>query len=244
MKIQFNIPKSWNELTDRQFEKLAKLFYSKKLGFFFDVLVFKILLDLRWYQLIKITKVSYVLSQVHIKEIKIHFDFIYKENNRNIFPKKINGFFSPLDKMTNITAEEFAVADDLHIKYRETQNPFFLPYLAATLYSSSKQPRENFDKNNLVEKVKLFEKVPLPQLLCIELAYFGCKNHLVKRFPEAFPTKSKKVSNKKYGFAKVILQMAGGKFGNHEQTKKTNVYTFLEEFSENIKNARNAKKNA
>jgi hypothetical protein len=243
MKIEIKIPKSWNELSDSQFQKLAKLVYSGTTGIGFDLKCFKILLNIRWFQFRKSNNATYVLSQIPIKELKKHFDFIYKSNDRTIFPYKINGFFAPLNKITNVTAEEFSVADDLHIKWRETQNKDFLIYLAAVLYSKTKQPREVFDKNNLPDKIKHFQKVPLPILLCVELAYFGCKNNLVKRFPKAFPKGTKKVSSSKYGFGKVILEMAGGKFGNHEQTKTTNIYTFLEEFEQNLKNAKDGQKN-
>lgn len=244
MSIKIAIPKSWNELTDSQFQQLAKLLLSGKQGVFFDLKCFRILLNIRWFQFRKRIHITYVLSQIPLKELKKHFDFIYQENDRTIFPYQINGFFAPLNKVTNITAEEFSVADDLHIKWRETKNKEFLIYLAAVLYSKTKQPREIFDKNNLPDKIKHFKKVPLSVLLCVELAYFGCKNNLVKRYPKAFPKTVKKVSRSKYGFGKVILQMAGGKFGNHEQTKSTNIYTFLEEFNENLKNAKDAQKNA
>lgn len=240
MKIRIEIPKSWNELSDSQSLKLAKLLYSGTTGKIFDLKCFKILLNIRWLQFRKSNNVTYVLSQIPMRELKKHFDFIYKQMNRTIFPAKINGYFAPLNKITNLTAEEFSVADDLHIKWRETHNKECLIYLTAVLYSKTKQPREAFDKNNLPEKIKHFKNVPLPVLLCVELAYFGCKNNLVKRFSKAFPKSEKKVSNSKYGFGKVILQMAGGKFGNHEQTKATNIFTFLEEFNENLKNAKNA----
>lgn len=244
MKINLAIPKSWNELSDSQFQQLAILLVSGKEGVFFDLKCFRIVLNIRWWQLYKRIKLRYTLSQIPLRELKEHFDFIYTANDRTIFPEKINNFFAPLDKITNLTAEEFSVADDLHIKWRETKNKEFLIYLAAVLYSKTKQPREAFDKNNLPDKIKHFQKVPLAVLLCVELAYFGCKNNLVKRYPAAFPKATKKVSRKKYGFGKVILQMAGGKFGNHEQTKFTNIYTFLEEFEQNLKDAKDVKKNA
>ncbi|MBQ0907491.1 hypothetical protein KBJ98_02115 [Flavobacterium sp. F-328] len=239
MKINIVIPASWNELSDSQFKELAKLSYSGKTGNYFDLQCFKILLNIRWYQFSRRMHVKFVLSQISIKTLKKTFDFVYKANDRTIFPKISNGYFPPLDKITNLTAEEFSVADDLHIKWRTTQDKEYLIYLAAVLYSKKKQPREPFDKNNLPDKIKHFKKLPIAVLLCIELAYFGCKNHLVKRFPKAFPKGTKKVSNSKYGFGKVILQMAGGKFGNHEQTKSTNIYTFLEEFTENLNSAKN-----
>lgn len=238
MKIKIEIAKSWNDLSESQMQKMASLIYSGKTGIIFDLRCFKILTGIRWFQLRKIAKIVYVLSQVPMSELKKHFNFIYQANDRTIFPAKINGFFAPLNKITNLTVDEFSVADDLHIKWRETQNKDYLIYLAAVLYSTTKQPRESFDKNNLPDKIKHFQKVQLPVLLSVELSYFGCKNHLVKRFPKAFPTSTKKTNTSKYGFGKVILQMAGGKFGNHEQTKSTNIYTFLEEFNENLKDAK------
>ena len=238
MAIQFTIPKSWNELSDSQFKQLAKLLLSEKKGLHFDLKCLRILLNIRWYQVSKRLKLVYVLSQIPLKELKKHYEFIYTANDRTIFLEKLNGFFSPLNKLTNLTVDEFSVADDLHIKWRETGNKEYLIYLAAVLYSETKQPRAYFDKNNLPEKIKHFQKLSIEELHSVELAYFGCKSNLVKRYPYAFPKGTKKVTNSKYGFSKVILQMAGGKFGNHEQTKSTNIYTFLEEFNENLKNAK------
>jgi hypothetical protein len=243
MAIHFSIPKSWNELSDRQFKQLSKLFLSGQRGLIFDLKCLRVLLNIRWYQLGKRLRLVYVLSQIPLKELKKEYEFIYTDIDRTIFLEKINGFYAPLNKITNLTVEEFSVADDLHIKWRETGNKEYLIYLAAVLYSETKQPRTYFDKNNLPDKIKHFQKVPIEELHCAELTYLGCKTNLVKRFPTAFPKGTKKVSNSKYGFGKVILQMAGGKFGNHEQTKATNIYTFLEEFNENLKNVKDVKKN-
>lgn len=234
MIIYINIPKSWNDLSDRQFFKLAKLIYSGKDNKNFDLECFIILLNIKWWQLKKIIKFLIVFHQVPVSEIKCFFEFIFTNNDRTIFPKILDGFYAPLPKLTNLTVEEFSVADDLHIKWRNTKNKDFLIFLAATLYSRELNPRDKFDKNNLPQKMKYFEKLSFEKLIAVELAYFGCKNSILKRFPKAFPQNVKK-SNSKYGFGKVILQMAGGKFGNHEQTKNTNVYTFLEEFNENLK---------
>lgn len=240
-KIKMKLPESWNDLTQLQMQRMAKLFYSGASSILFDFQVFMILNNCRWFQIGKWLKLRIILSQVPLSDMKKHYRFIYSENNRTVFPLwvEVKGktFFAPLDRITNLTAEEFAVADDLHIKWRETKDVEFLYYLMATLYSETKQPREKFDKNNLPEKVKHFKKIPIEVMLSAEIAYFGCKNHIVKKFPEAFPAKGKK-SKKKYGFGKVILEMAGGKFGNHNETKTTNIYTFLEEFNENLKQAK------
>ena len=242
MILKINLPSSWNELTEKQFLKIASLFYSGTSGKIFDLKLFFILYDCRWFQFLKQAKAILILAETPLSELKNHYSFIYSENNRTRFPEKIKlknkTFFSPFEKITNLTVDEFAVADDLHIKWRETHEIAFLQYLMAVLYVENKQPREKFDKNNLPEKMKRFVKMPLPQMLAAELAYFGCKNHITKRFSQAFPknTSPKSKNSKKYGFGKVILQMSGGKFGSHEETKNTNIYTFLEEFNENLKN--------
>jgi hypothetical protein len=234
LRIQINIPKSWNELNDSQFFKLAKLIYNSKNDKRFDLKCFLILLNIKFWQFKKIINSFIIFHQVPVSELKHFYKFIYTNNDRTIFPKIIKGFHAPMPKLTNLTVEEFSAADDLHIKWRNTKNIEFLVYLAATLYSKELNPRDKFDKNNLPQKIKYFSRIPVEKLIAVELAYFGSKNLIVKRYPKAFPQNVKK-SNSKYGFGKVILQMAGGKFGNHEQTKTTNVYTFLEEFNENLK---------
>jgi hypothetical protein len=82
----------------------------------------------------------------------------------------------------------------------------------------------------------LFKNVPLDKLFAIEHAYFGCKNHLVKRFPKVFPKQKSGASKpkKKYGFGKVILSMCKGDLSKVEKIKKINIYTFLEQFEEDL----------
>lgn len=239
-KITLSLPKCWNELSEIQMRRMALLIYSGISGTKFDIRAYFILCNCFWWQFKKRAVARFVMSQVSLKEIKA-FDiaYIYKSTDRTVFPEKIKAkskiYYAPMNKLANLSVSEFSVADDLHIKFRETKNPEYLHYLAAALYSEKKQPREAFDKNNLPDKAKLFSKVPLSMLLSIELSYAGCKNHLAEKFTKAFPKSLRKNKiRKKYGFAKVVLQMAGGKFGNHEQTKATNIYTFLEEFEENL----------
>jgi hypothetical protein len=247
MKIKVEIPKSWNELSDKQLLKLVKLLHQTDNAMLLDYRCFMILLDIRFWQFWKFIKVHYLLSQIPMREIKTHFSFIYTEKSRTKFPAqiKIKGkkYFPPLDKMVNLTANEFAIADDLHIKYHETKNIEYLRYLAATLYVEHQQPRPYFDKNNLETLKPLFNKVSPVVLLAIDLAYFGGVDYMALRFKHAFPkpstknSASKKATSKKgSNWPEVILKMAGGKFGNHEETKNTNVYTFLAEFNDNLKN--------
>jgi len=244
--IKIILPQSWNQLTSRQLERLAFLFSTTQPSAKFDLAVLFILLDIKWWQYVQKAKVRIVLWNVPMSEIRKNYDFIYTKNDRTVFPpflkicklKSANCqlFFAPQDRIANLTCDEFAVADDLHIKWRETKNPEYLHYLTAVLYTKTKK-RPDFDKNELHEKAKAFSKVPIEKLLAIEIAYFGCKNNIVKRFPKAFPKATPEVSgtkNKKYGFGKVILSMAKGDLSKLETIKKVNIYAFLEQFEEDL----------
>ena len=239
------LPKSWNELTNRQLERLALLFSTTQPSAKFDIAVLFILLDIKWWQYIEKAKVRIVLWNVPMSELRKNYDFVYSKNDRTIFlpflkPKtrslRPNTFFAPQDRLANLTCDEFAVADDLHIKWRETKKIEYLHYLAAVLYAKTKK-RPDFDKNELHEKAKPFSRLSIEKLLAIEIAYFGCKNNIVKRFPKAFPKanpEASSIKNKKYGFGKVILSMAKGDLSKLETIKKVNIYAFLEQFEEDL----------
>lgn len=236
-KINISLPKSWNELSDWQLQNICALLYSEISGTEFDLLAFKILVLGEQPSAKLKSDLFTVLYEVPMRYLKEDFDFIYKPNTRTVFPKNVHpedmAVFPPFDRISNLSASEFAVADDLHIKFRETKNIEYLYYLAATLYVSEHQPRPDFDKNNLEILVPKFRTLPIEQLYAIELSYSGCKDHIVSKFKKAFPKSTKKTA-KKYGFGKVILEMAGKKFGTHSETMKTNIYTFFTEFEENL----------
>ncbi|MGK4567853.1 hypothetical protein [Flavobacterium sp. 3HN19-14] len=150
-----------------------------------------------------------------------------------------------MDKITNLSAKEYAVADDLHIKFRATGNVELLEYLAATLYVAVKNPRPAFDKNNLHTAALQFKNIPTETLMAVELTWAGCKNHLAKKFKYVFPkttSKKSKIQANQSGFGKTILSVAGGKFGTFEETENTNIYTLMEELDEILKQAKNGKK--
>jgi len=244
--IKITLPNSWNGLTNRQLERLALLFSTTQPSAKFDTKVLFILLEIKWWQYIEKAKIRIVLWNVPMSELRKNYDFIYNKNDRTTFlpflKTKLSHraesrcFFPPQDRIANLTCDEFAVADDLHIKWRETKNPEYLHYLTAVLYTKTKT-RPDFDKNELHEKAKAFSKVPIEKLLAIEIAYFGCKNNIVKRFPKAFPKANPEVSgtkNKKYGFGKVILSMAKGDLSKLEAIKKVNIFAFLEQFEDDL----------
>lgn len=246
MQIKFSIPTSWDALSDCQLEKIAALVHSGKKGPGFDLAVFLILVNLRWYTWLKNYRVYKVLQEVPVSELRQHYAFIYKTADRTIFPKTLlspwerlkfwKGLKTPGARLSTLTAAEFASTEGLAKIWDKEKHRNPLQYMAAALY---RRKGYIFETTDLPELAKRFDKVPLSKLLAMELAYNGSKSAVVKRFPVAFPKNAgKPAGGKQYGFGKVILNMSGPTFGNYKETGQTNIYTFLEEFEENIKAAK------
>ena len=245
MKLTIRIPLTWNDCTDAQLKKLASLIHYNVTGTSFDLKCFAILINAKWWQLYKKALQICILSWEPITKTKESFDFIYQSNTLTRFPKlkPIQGikYFPPLPQISNLTIGEMAIADDLHIKWRATHDIECLYYLAATLYVTQQQPRPVFDKNDLSFKEPLFRSLSMGELLVIEQAFHGCKEHLAKKFPKVFPVSipnpdaKPKATAQSSQFPKLILELSGGKFGTHEQTARTNCYTFLAEFENLLK---------
>jgi len=246
MKLKFNIPSSWNELSDRQLKRLAKLSNSGVKGVYFDYLVLVVLLNLKWWNLIGKAKCGLLIYNVPFSELKEeHYSWLYQELTLTRFipslKVKSNILYSPADRIINLTIDEFAHADDFFLGWLRTKDFDYLRYLAAALYREcdEKGKRVPFDKLELDHRAATLHKVKKDTLLAILLSYQGCRTYLVSQFKVAFPKPKEGAKPKKTPrsslFGKIVLQFAGGKFGNYMETKNINVYTFLTEFEEKIK---------
>lgn len=246
MKINLNIPQSWNELNQKQFEKIALLFVTAEPSLLRDIKILKILVDAKWWQLKKKANLRLFLKQVpyciyneddknKYEGWKNFIDFLLKENNRTNFIPVIKvgkkTYFAPADRIQNLDAEEFAVADDLHIRYRETRKIENLYYLFHVLYSTTEE-RKPFDKNKLEKQIN--KKVPLATLMITEMTYFGCKNYIADKFKKAFPKSNKVEKGPRKGFGKVIQAMAKGDLSKLPTIERTNIYKFLRQFQDDI----------
>ncbi len=235
MKINIKITQSWNELNQKQFEKIVLLFSTVEPSLIRDIKLLKILVDAKWWQLKKKAQLRWFLFQVPYSEWKQFIEFLLKENNRTKFIPVIKvgkkQYFAPADRIQNLDAEEFAVADDLHIRFRETQNVEYLKYLFHVLYSET-EDRKPFDKNKLEKQIN--PKIQIEVLLITELTYFGCKNYIANKFKKAFPKSTKKEKGPRQGFGKVIQSMAKGDLSKLPTIERTNIYKFLQQFQDDI----------
>lgn len=250
--INITLPTSWNALNSYQIQKLAQLFNSSATGTLFDYRVFLILLNLRWYQLLKYRKALRILRVARLKNLKTSYQWLYNALELTKFIPKIKTknktLFAPANRITNLTIDEFAHADDLFLGWYNKKDIEYLQYLAAVLYRENNQEgkRLPFDKNELEARAKALAKTNKNTLLAICLSYQGSRSHLSNQFPLVFPkpkteeetkTENKPKAPNRSNFGRVVLHLSGGKFGSHNETKNTNLYTFLTEFQEQLKTA-------
>ncbi|MFV9552097.1 hypothetical protein [Algibacter sp. PT7-4] len=247
MTIKLAIPTHWNQLNNWQLKKLATLLHLNITGVLFDYKTFLILNKAKSWQLLKIFKVLKTIKNVGFSTLKQHYNWLYLETTLTKFIPKIKlktkTLYAPEKRISNLTIDEFAHADDLFLGWHNTQDFEYLQYLTAVLYREKKYgKRVNFDKTELEVRAKSLKKINKPTLLAIALSYQGCRSHLTKQYPLVFPKPKTppKTPPTKSGFGSIVLHLAGGKFGTHNETKTTNVYTFLNEFTEQLKKPHDA----
>lgn len=255
MTININIPSAWNECNAWQIYRIARLMHSGVTGLRFDYVILVILMQVKWYHFRRMWKLKWLQMSATFPDIKQFYSWLYEQTDLTVFhPKTIksNGivFHAPADRLSNINADEFAHADDLFVEWYNTKKLVYLQYLAAVLYAEvdEKGKRIPFDKELLEAKAKRFKKINREKLLAISLVYVGCRSHLAPQFPHVFPKKkgeqTKQTKLQSSGFGKVSLHLAGGKFGNYSETKATNIYAFLAEYNELLKQEKQKKRNA
>jgi hypothetical protein len=254
--LKFETPTSWNQLSNKQVTKVAKLFFSEKTGVIFDVSLFKIILNHQWFKFKLSNKIAKALKVVPLSEIKENYYFLYKSMTLTRFLPvlkiKKNSYFAPADRLSNITIGEFAICEDLFINFQNLNtNPEenfgleYLQYLTAVLYvNSSDGHRPEFIKNRLDQHAKPFYTIQKKYCYAAALAYKGCKEHIanLNKYAAIFPkpketelnsNNRKKATNS--GLGDLILSMSGGVFGDYQKTFNTNLYLFLDHYAKHLK---------
>ena len=247
MRLNLKIPESWNELTVWQLKKIAHMVHSENHGILFDYKVFLVLLKVRWWAFFKKWKLNKVLKETPLSVLKTHYNWFYDSLELTVFIPTLKAtsqlWHAPADRLTNITMDEFSHAEDLYLGWSDSKDFEYLRYLAAVLYRENDDngKRVKFDKTELDKRTKQIKKINQKNLLAIVLSYQGSRGYLFAQYPTVFPkTKQAVKAPKTSGFGKLVLHFSGGKFGTYNETKNTNVYTFLSEFEEQLKKKPNA----
>ena len=243
MTINLKIPESWNDLNAWQLKKIAAYSHSNLSGDIFDYKVFLVLLNIRWWQFRKKWKAQKTIRNAGFSSLKEHYTWLQSDLNLTTFIPKIKvksiNWHAPSDRINNLTIDEFSHAEDLYLGWFNSKDIEYLQYLAAVLYreKDAKKKRIIFDKTELNSRAKSLANLHPQTLLAILLSYQGSRAYVFSQFPTVFPKpKGKSKPPKTSGFGKLVLHFSGGKFGTHNETKTTNLYTFLSEFENQLKN--------
>ena len=242
---QLSIPANWEALTDTQLKDIATLLYSNPNKKQFAIKALHILINPN--NTIKKNKLlGLILSNYRLEDLKPHIAFLYKDTNRKTFIKEIHindtYYIAPQPFLFNISIYEFSIADDFYMRFRKAKTRkdqlMYLRYMAAVLYvpESSSPKRPVFYLETIEQLVQPFNTCNTKDLYAMLVAYQGCRFLLEKRYKKVFKSAAgtPKGPTKNYGFGKVILEMAGGKFGDHQTTKQTLLHTFLEQWDQDL----------
>jgi len=160
---------------------------------------------------------------------------------------KANGkkLYGPKSELENISFYEWSHADTYYLKYFETQDAYYLNKLIAVLYRPAKELNQ-YNKESMYEgdqrlpllryeetlenRIKDIDKLDQVTKWIILHFFASCRKLITDSFqnifkqPEGDPGES---NGNDYGWAGVILELAGDKFGDDDQTAAKPLYTIL-----------------
>ncbi len=226
----FTAPETWNEVSERQLLLWLSVLYGRaeEEG--------KLALSV---------PIFYGLSTKHYKALAPHQRLqiaptlrkLFKENTLNVwlirsFRLHFRKYYGPADKLSNLTAHEFFnICEPLYWQYKKKGDDSTLNALCAVLYRRKRSGivdndiREDITDAGIALRAKRFKGLAKLYKLAILFNYEGCRNFITAKFPEAFEGKGGQTKRRK----DVTLALAGGPLGDHGATKKSNLYTFLEQ---------------
>jgi hypothetical protein len=165
--------------------------------------------------------------------------FLFGENNlvKWIIPKieqNKQTYYGPADRLENLTIGEFSKTELYYQIYVKQNNPLALDMLIAALYRpqrnglADRDIREDFTEIGTKDRAEQFSTLEPKLRQAILLNYEGCRNFIRKNFLDKLPNDGKGEQQEIFDFNKVILNVAGGKFGTKSETDKAWLFDFLQ----------------
>lgn len=226
--------RSWNDLDLKQIGALTKIsgFHSKNiLTVLAEVIGFKPWHLHQHYLLRQATPEQITDIVTHIEKLFAKIDLT--EFKIRKFRARLKTYHAPADYLKNVTILEFSKADHAFNQYIKTKEMHYLDHLVAVLYRPARNKSERagdirvpFMAETLEADTKKIRRVPSKIKHAILLSFWGCRNHLVERFPGVFYSEPKQ-QDQQYGWAGLLLELSGGKFGDLDKTCDANLYTVL-----------------
>ncbi len=239
-KYHVQVASTWNELTKRNLLFFATIFPIEKS----QVREIKIRLILNLLNVRRNLRLQWKLfrcddEQIYALSELTNFLFEGNELTKWLIPSVRIGwktYYGPSDNLINVSLIEFSKADTYYLKYLKTKDEAWLNKMIAVLYRPKKVPyrpkaidfdgeiRQQYNGEHVAAREKKFTRLPIPTKKAILINYQGVRNNLEKCYPHVFRTRKK---GKNLGWAPIILELAGDKFGNEERTAHSRLHTIL-----------------
>lgn len=165
--------------------------------------------------------------------------FLFGENNLVkwvIASIQHNGqtYYGPADRLENLTIAEYSKTELYYQVYVKQDNPLALDMLIAALYRPKRTGlldrdiREDLTEIGTKERAEHFSKLEPRLRHAILLNYEGCRSFIRTTFLDKLPTNGQGNLGDIFDYNKVILNVAGGKFGTKSETEKAYLFDFLQ----------------
>lgn len=149
---------------------------------------------------------------------------------------KYKKFYGPDSNFGNLSMVEFHYAESAYSELVATKDEKYLVELIAVLYREGKK---NYDYKRNIEGdcrqafshglfeygQKKIKQWPKDVKLAILLWYDGCRQTLIKSFPEIYPKTNKASKMQFEGLYKMMRSVAGEKYGTIPEVEKLSVHT-------------------
>lgn len=216
---RFETAMTWDELSQKQYIKIMEIMNSAHTKAWQELKILMVLLNLKWYHFRRLWQVSRFGPKELLDLRKYLVGWCFKPFKTKgwlikklIYPAHLNG-------LENWTFGLFCYADTFYSKWEQTNESHYLNKLMACVFSA-----DLGELNKIDQRAKEFEKVKHPVKVAVAINYKHLRLQLAKSFPRVFTRDTESNgSPDPYGWASVLDELSGGKFGNDRDTETANL---------------------
>lgn len=233
LTIVKSVPQNWNELNCDQLLAISRATFLLKDRSVQKIFVAHRFLNLpfRVFKRISVSDINYLYR---------HVSRLFGENNLrrtviDCFYVGSKKFIGPADAGSNMSFDEFAKADKFYSQFLKSKNESDLDRLLACMYrekNAELNPKDinfngdlrvPFNEYHVENRAVQITTLDRDYKYAILLQYSGFRKFLQDRYPLTFSSGEPS----KYGLPGMVVELAGEKFGNPDQTFKTNLHAIL-----------------
>ena len=252
------VPADWNELTRPLLLQLVPALYSPADSpTQLRLRVLRVLLQVSWNLLLECTDVQLAqilwLADPFVDEVRLTTQLIPTLQA----PGRAR-WWAPRENFRNLRMLEFMFADAYFVAFsQDLRRTDYLDQLVGVLYRPERQPyrpkapnyagdrREEFNPVHVAKRAAGLKNQLLPEKLAVYTWYRGCREQLVQEFPQVFRAPDEEAPDPQQGgWAKVARDLAGGIFGNLQQTEYQLVRDILAKLQDDAQEAERLRQQA